>query len=181
MAPCWQTHTYFWVADDTAGVLAETTLRFRVPLLCKESAFLYKKQDVFKQSRQWPYTPLPNDQAPVQEAASMAAAARVPTWFEPVSVPKAARAAGALHLLECISPNAAELISISEALASDQSTEQYQRQHQAEQSKEEPKLETTGEGRVMKLRHHIKRVLDAGVKSIVLTLGSDGAALCTLR
>ena len=110
----------------------------------------------------------------------MAAAVRVPTWFEPVSVPKAARAAGALHLLEYISPNAAELVSISEALASDQSTLQHQRQHQAEQSKEGPQLETAGKWGVMKLRHHIKRVLDAGVKSIVLTLGADGAALCTL-
>ena len=114
----------------------------------------------------------------MQKAASMAAAAGVPVWFEPVSVPKAARAAGTLHLLEYISPNAAELIAISEALAPGESSLP---QHGGEHASAGLGSETAGSRRLMDLRHHIKRVLDAGAKHIVLTLGADGAALCTLR
>ncbi len=108
----------------------------------------------------------------------MAAAAGVPVWFEPVSAPKAARAAGTLHLLDYISPNAVELIAISEGLAPDKGslTEQCDQQGHATLGPE-----TAGSRRVMELRHHIKRVLDAGARNIVLTLGADGAALCTLR
>ena len=113
----------------------------------------------------------------MQEAASMAASAGVPVWFEPVSVPKAARAAGSLHLLEYISPNAAELVSISEALAAGKSSLP---QHGSEQPSAGQNSETAGRKRVMELWHHIKRVLSAGPRNIVLTLGADGAALCTL-
>ena len=108
----------------------------------------------------------------------MAAAAGVPVWFEPVSVPKAARAAGTLHLLEYISPNAAELIAISEALAPGGSSLP---QHGSEHASAGLGSETASSRRLMDLRHHIKRVLDAGAKKIVLTLGAHGAALCTLR
>ena len=107
----------------------------------------------------------------------MAAAAGVPVWFEPVSVPKAAQAAGSLHLLEYISPNAAELVSLSEALAPGKSSLP---QHGSEQSPAELGSKTAGRKRVMELWRHITRVLKAGAKNIVLTLGADGAALCTL-
>lgn len=113
-----------------------------------------------------------------QEAARVAATAGVPVWFEPVSVPKAARAAGTLHLLEYISPNAAELIAISEALGPGRSSLP---QHGSEHASAELDSETAGSRRLWELRHHIKRVLDAGSRYIVLTLGVDGAALCTLR
>ena len=113
----------------------------------------------------------------MQEAAGMAAAAGVPVWFEPVSVPKAARAAGTLHLLDYISPNAAELIAISEALTSDKGSLP---EHGSQQADAELGSETAGKARVMELRHHIMRVLNAGARNIVLTLGAEGAALCTL-
>ena len=115
----------------------------------------------------------------MQEAARVAAAAGVPVWFEPVSVPKAARAAGTLHLLEYISPNAAELIAISEALGPGRSS--MPPQHGSEHASAGLGSETAGSRRLMELRHHIKRVLDAGSRYIMLTLGADGAALCTLR
>ena len=112
----------------------------------------------------------------VQEAASMAAAAGVPVWFEPVSVPKAARAVGTLHLLDYISPNAAELIAISEALPSDKGSLP---EHWDQQGGATLGPETAGKALVKGLQHHIKRVLDAGARNVVLTLGADGAALCT--
>lgn len=127
----------------------------------------------------------------------MAAAARVPVWFEPVSVPKAGRVAGALHVLEYISPNAAELIAISEAVArqhlsrsgqisQDQMRqEQYGGQQQVGERLQRFRLDqeevTAGGRKVMELEHHLKRVLEAGIRSIVLTLGADGAAICSLR
>ena len=116
-----------------------------------------------------------------QEAASMAAAAGVPVWFEPVSVPKSVRAAAALHLLQYISPNAAELIAISEAICLKDDSQPSRRTHSTEYGESNTRQGTAGKRKVMELKHHIKRVLDAGVGNIVLTLGADGAALCTLR
>lgn len=138
----------------------------------------------------------------MQEAASIAAAAGVRVWFEPVSVPKAARVAGALHLLDYISPNAAELISMSEAVrqrgsaqapqqpetskhwsSEGQRADQQMRQqlHQQQQPEDCSGSGTAGRRRVLELQQHIGRVLDAGVKRIVLTLGADGAAICSRR
>ena len=110
----------------------------------------------------------------------MAAAAGVPAWFEPVSVPKSVRAAAALHLLQYISPNAAELIAISEAICLEDDSQPSRRTHTTEH-RESNRQGTAGQRKVMELKHHIKRVLDAGVGNIVLTLGAEGAALCTLR
>lgn len=131
----------------------------------------------------------------------MAAAAGVQVWFEPVSVPKAARAADALHLLDYISPNAAELVSMSEAIRQRRSAqaqqqpetgkhrrcgEQHVDQEIRQQIYEKEPEEGSGSGtagrrRVLDLQQHIWRVLDAGVKRIVLTLGADGAAICSQR
>ena len=111
----------------------------------------------------------------------MAAAAGVPVWFEPVSVPKSVRAAAALHLLQYISPNAAELIAISEAICLKDDSLASKKTHSTEYGESNTRQGTAGKEKVMELKHHIKRVLDAGVGNIVLTLGADGAALCTLR
>ncbi len=131
----------------------------------------------------------------------MAAAAGVRVWFEPVSVPKAARVAGALHLLDYISPNAAELISISEATRQRGSAQAQQRpetgkhtrsegQHADQEMRQQPSDQQpeqhsgsgkAGRRRVLELQQHIWRVLDAGVERIVLTLGADGAAICSKR
>ncbi|BDA42876.1 probable pseudouridine kinase at N-terminal half [Coccomyxa sp. Obi] len=50
------------------------------------------------------------------EAAQLASDGGVPIWYEPVSAPKAARAASALHMMDYISPNASELVSIAKTL-----------------------------------------------------------------
>ena len=129
----------------------------------------------------------------------MAAAAGVRVWFEPVSVPKAARVAAALHLLDYISPNAAELVSISEATrqrasaparqqpdagkhssAEGQHVSQEARQH-TQRPENHAGSGTAGRRRVLELQQHIWRVLHTGVKRIVLTLGADGAAICSQR
>ena len=131
----------------------------------------------------------------------MAAAAGVRVWFEPVSVPKAARVAGALHLLDYISPNAAELVSMSEIVSlqgsaqalqhpetgkhkrsEGQRADQQMRQQLYEQQPEDcPGSRTAGRRRILELQQHIWRVLNAGVKRIILTLGADGAAICSQR
>jgi sugar/nucleoside kinase (ribokinase family) len=110
----------------------------------------------------------------------MAATAGVPAWFEPVSVPKAERAAAALHLLQYISPNAAELIALSEAICLKDDSQPSRSTHTTDH-RESNRQGTAGRREVMELKHHVKRVLDAGVGNIVLTLGAEGAALCTLR
>ncbi|CAL8467484.1 g7022 [Coccomyxa elongata] len=51
------------------------------------------------------------------EAAQLAEEGGVPVWYEPVSAPKAVRAAAALHIMDYTSPNASELVSLSQALA----------------------------------------------------------------
>ena len=50
-----------------------------------------------------------------QEACRQAAAAGVPVWFEPVSVPKSVRATGLLSLLSYVSPNERELAALAAA------------------------------------------------------------------
>jgi sugar/nucleoside kinase (ribokinase family) len=60
----------------------------------------------------------------VQEACRQAAAAGVPIWFEPVSVPKAARAAAVVASLTFVSPNEKELAAMADAV----------RQHKAPQA-----------------------------------------------
>ena len=131
----------------------------------------------------------------------MAAAAGGQVWFEPVSVPKAARVAGALHLLDYISPNAAELVSMSEVVRERASAQALQQpetgehrssegqradQQMRQQLHEQQPEACSGSGnagrrRVLELQQHVWRVLDAGVKRIVLTLGADGAAICSKR
>ena len=131
----------------------------------------------------------------------MAAAAGVQLWFEPVSVPKAARVAGALHLLDYISPNAAELVSISEAIRQRGSAQAPQQpetgnhrspegqhvsqeaRHQVheKQSEDGSGSGTAGRKRVLELQQHIWRVLDTGVRRVILTLGAEGAAICSQR
>ena len=53
-------------------------------------------------------------------ALEIAAAASVPVWWEPVSVPKATKvvsvAAHCMSRVTCISPNQAELVAIAGAL-----------------------------------------------------------------
>lgn len=52
----------------------------------------------------------------MQEASQLAFTGSVPIWYEPVSAPKAVRAASALHMMDYISPNASELVSLAKAL-----------------------------------------------------------------
>lgn len=62
----------------------------------------------------------------MQEASQLASTGGVPIWYEPVSAPKAARAVSALHMMDYISPNASELVSLAKAL--DAATQQQPRQ-----------------------------------------------------
>lgn len=52
----------------------------------------------------------------MQAAVDVANTARVPIWFEPVSVPKSVRASKVLGKLTYISPNAHELIAMALAV-----------------------------------------------------------------
>lgn len=139
--------------------------------------------------------------ARLQAVAEMAAERGVPLWFEPVSVPKAVRATGALHRLHYVSPNAEELVAMAGAVRSVSGMPPLPEPGLATTSdagdrngEGQPRLpEASGSGRgcddavaevrrrVGELAPHLCTVLGAGVRNVVLTLGCLGAAWCTLR
>ena len=130
-----------------------------------------------------------------QEACSIAAGAGRPVWFEPVSASKAVRATRVLGALSYVSPNQAELLAMAEALWA-QEQQQQQQQHEQQSrgrpgSSDERSMQPPGllaghggtkpaEGQLRALRPHLAAVLGAGTRHVVLTLGTQGAALCTL-
>ncbi|KAL3133069.1 hypothetical protein ABBQ38_006972 [Trebouxia sp. C0009 RCD-2024] len=112
----------------------------------------------------------------IQAACGVAHAAHVPIWFEPVSVAKAARATAVLSCLTYTSPNAQELIAMAAAINSVHNT----------QAADKLQLDLaagsheSAAAQLHLLAPFVLSVLKAGVKHVILTLGSAGAALCTL-
>ncbi|EFN56299.1 hypothetical protein CHLNCDRAFT_144692 [Chlorella variabilis] len=126
--------------------------------------------------------------AALEEVCGQAAAAGVPVWFEPVSVPKSTRAASLLSLLTFVSPNERELAAMAAAVRRQQ---QAQRGTQAPSSRGSPQQEAGGAGptaaaaaspraSLLRLLPDIATLLLAGVRHVVVTMGPQGAALCTL-
>ncbi|KAL4448643.1 hypothetical protein ABPG75_005862 [Micractinium tetrahymenae] len=114
-------------------------------------------------------------EAALQEACCQAAAAGVPVWFEPVSVPKSTRAASLLSCITFASPNGKELAAIAAAA----------RQQQGGGCSGGNALlakpaASHAEAALHLMLPDIATLLLAGVRHLVLTLGVDGAALCTL-
>lgn len=122
----------------------------------------------------------------------------MPVWFEPVSVPKSVRATRLLSLLDYVSPNERELAAMAAAARQQEQQRQQQQQQRvggAGSSDEQrhgsaPATHTaaaaalpaaaTAEAALRSMLPDIVTLLRAGVRHVVLTLGADGAALCTL-
>lgn len=136
----------------------------------------------------WLASSLPSHTASLlQEACRQAAAAGVPVWFEPVSVPKSVRATSLLPLLTYVSPNEAELAAM--AAAARKLQPQRPRQQRCQRCQEagtataaaSAAAQATGpEAAVRGMAPDVGTLLQAGVRHVVLTLGAHGAALCTL-
>eukprot|EP00873_Tetraselmis_striata_P029045 jgi/Tetstr1/449309/TSEL_003824.t1 len=112
------------------------------------------------------------DEATIGAVAEMASSAGVPVWFEPVSVAKAARAAGCLRHLAIVSPNQAELRAMALAAG-------FPELHGAGA---EGKAGETGrefEAQLHALAPYAGWLLGRGVGAVVLTLGAAGAAVLT--
>eukprot|EP00741_Cyanophora_paradoxa_P017374 tig00020964_g16783.t1 len=102
-------------------------------------------------------------------AAGLAAAARVPVWFEPVSVAKAVRtvlhARAALAQFSYVSPSYDELVAMSRALDG--------------ASSDDPEGVVPGPGCVEAGKPHAGRLLGAGVRCVVAKMGKYGILLAT--
>lgn len=118
-------------------------------------------------------------------AAQAAAAAGVPVLFEPVSVPKSVRCVPVLQHLTFITPNANELLTIAAAVQQQQHTSSHtgsaassnaalQQQVSLEQASCPQQL-------LAQLAPAAATVLSQGLKHIILTMGSQGAALLTMQ
>lgn len=115
----------------------------------------------------------------LEAACKLASDAGVPIWFEPVSIAKAIRATGLLKSITFVSPNEAELIAMAEALhpriaMAGPAAKQVG-------SKEGSGLKSVSDILDQELQRSIREVLEAGVKYVVLTLGSQGAVLCSIE
>jgi len=95
-------------------------------------------------------------------------------FFEPVSAPKAIRAVPFLSLLDYASPNLAELKAMAGGVLRN-----YKRSYAFHKLKK-----TRGGSEIEKVlqaaRPLLQLVLEEGLSNVLLTLGSLGAALCTL-
>ena len=100
------------------------------------------------------------------------------TWFEPVSAPKSTRAVHILPLLDYASPNLAELKSMAEAVKMYLPKQSYS--HCTALSEQFNSNSSKIEQVFLSLRPLLQLVLNEGLGNVVLTLGGDGAALCTM-
>ncbi|KAG6556246.1 hypothetical protein Mapa_002187 [Marchantia paleacea] len=116
----------------------------------------------------------------IKLACKLASNADVPVWFEPVSVAKSVRATDCLSAIAYISPNEAELVAMANALHPTHFSSQKRRGSMY--------LVTTGDRMsrnnafavIYKMKDCIRKLLHAGVKYVVLTVGSVGAVWCSM-
>jgi len=127
--------------------------------------------------------------APAALAAAVAAA-RAPSdvpnkqkstplvWFEPVSVAKAARVfeAGVAREVDVVSPNLAELRAM--ARAARRANGRRADADDVHENENENENESPGNDENDETRDDVDALLDAGIGSVVLTLGALGVVLC---
>uniref|UniRef100_A0A7C9AQJ4 Pseudouridine kinase n=1 Tax=Opuntia streptacantha TaxID=393608 RepID=A0A7C9AQJ4_OPUST len=101
----------------------------------------------------------------------MAADFGVPVWFEPVSVAKSKRVASVAKHVTFASPNEHELVAMAEALTHGNVFRPIQR----DQNKNSCSIESL----FKELKHAILVLLDGGIKFVLVTLGPQGAILCS--
>lgn len=118
----------------------------------------------------------------------------VPVFFEPVSVPKSVRAARILQCLDYIKPNRAEVAEIAASVrqlhrvgacavrlvSSSQQTSAGPGRGATGADGTPPLKEKSVLEEVAGAMPHIATVLAAGVRCIILSMGQQGCAVCTL-
>ncbi|XP_074285804.1 pseudouridine kinase [Silene latifolia] len=105
----------------------------------------------------------------LQASCQMAADLDVPVWFEPVSVAKSKRIASIASHITFASPNEHELIAMANALTREDSFYPIQKD----------KTGASIEALFKELKPAILVLLQKGIKYVLVTLGPDGAILCS--
>ncbi|XP_021732109.1 uncharacterized protein LOC110698912 [Chenopodium quinoa] len=105
----------------------------------------------------------------LEASCRMAAAFDVPVWFEPVSVAKSKRVAAIANYITFASPNEHELVAMANSLSNENRFSPIQR----DQNK------TSVESLFKELKPAIIVLLQKGIKYVLVTLGPDGAFLCS--
>jgi len=116
---------------------------------------------------------------PAETMRTLSAAAShagVPVFVEPVSVPKAVRAAPSLQHVDWIKPNAGELQSIADAVCSSQGRPLPPRISRGEDGSGS-RSPAAVEGHLRQLAQCAAVLLREGCKRVVVSLGAQGAAL----
>ncbi|KAL9231623.1 hypothetical protein vseg_006825 [Gypsophila vaccaria] len=107
----------------------------------------------------------------LRASCKMAADFDVPVWFEPVSVAKSKRVASIANYITFASPNEHELIAMANALSHENSFHPIQRAGD--------KTNASIEAMFKELKPAILVLLQKGIKYVLVTLGPDGAILCS--
>ncbi|KAF8116668.1 hypothetical protein N665_0015s0044 [Sinapis alba] len=105
----------------------------------------------------------------LEASCKLAAEFNVPVWFEPVSVTKSQRIASIAKYVTVVSPNQDELIAMAKTLCARNIFHPIK--------PEEDKL--SPEDVFCALRPAILVLLENGIKVVIVTLGSNGALLCS--
>ncbi|CAN8288456.1 unnamed protein product [Cochlearia groenlandica] len=105
----------------------------------------------------------------LEASCELAAECNVPVWFEPVSVTKSQRIASIAKYVTIVSPNQDELIAMANSL----SPRNIFRPFKFEENKISP------ENIFRALKPAICVLLENGIKVVIVTLGSNGALLCS--
>ncbi|KAG2270414.1 hypothetical protein Bca52824_064969 [Brassica carinata] len=105
----------------------------------------------------------------LEASCKLAAEFNVPVWFEPVSVTKSRRIASIAMYVTVVSPNQHELIAMANTLCA--------RNMFKTLKPEDNKL--LPEDVFCALRPAILVLLESGIKVVIVTLGSNGALLCS--
>lgn len=117
----------------------------------------------------------------LQEACRLASSSGATLWFEPVSTSKASRAVDVLPLLDFVSPNIAELIAMATAVV--EHSPGRNSNIKVGSNKELDFSQRSDIQLIDSILHreqpHLQIILEKGVKYIVLTMGGNGAALCS--
>ncbi|KFK36017.1 hypothetical protein AALP_AA4G067200 [Arabis alpina] len=105
----------------------------------------------------------------LEASCKLAAEFNVPVWFEPVSVTKSRRIASVAKYVTIVSPNQDELIAMANTLCAGKLFQPFK----PDESKLSP------EDIFRALKPAILVLLENGVKVVIVTLGSNGALLCS--
>ncbi|ESQ30550.1 hypothetical protein EUTSA_v10011559mg [Eutrema salsugineum] len=105
----------------------------------------------------------------LETSCKLAAEFNVPVWFEPVSVTKSQRITSIAKYVTIVSPNQDELIAMANTLCAKKLFHSLK----SEENKLSP------EDIFTLLKPAILVLLESGIKVVIVTLGSNGALLCS--